>query len=226
MRRAQPVNSTARPPGTGGGKAARARGFTLIELLVAIFIAALMFAMGYGALNQTLNSRTSVRAHQQRLGELTNAVRLLEQDLVQLAPRPIRTPVGYSWQPALIASPTTQPLLSLTRGGWNNPTGLQRPGLQRVAYILENGTLTREYWNVLDPTQASLPFKREILTHVKSVTLRYMDASHTWQPQWPPTMAGSGPAAEMTLRLRPIAVEVTLETEDWGKVRRILEIPG
>src|SRR6185437_15447994 len=32
----------------------RSRGFTLIELLVALFIAAVMFAMGYGAIHQAL----------------------------------------------------------------------------------------------------------------------------------------------------------------------------
>jgi hypothetical protein len=30
----------------------------------------------------------------------------------------------------------------------------------------------------------------------------------------------------LTLRERPIAVEITLDTEDWGKIVRILEIAG
>jgi hypothetical protein len=30
----------------------------------------------------------------------------------------------------------------------------------------------------------------------------------------------------MSLRSRPIAVEITLETEDWGKLVRLVEIPG
>jgi general secretion pathway protein J len=206
--------------------APRARGFTLIELLVALFIAALMFAMGYSAINQALNNRTSVRAHQERLGELTNGMRVMEQDLVQLVPRPVRAPVGYTWQPALSASPSTQPLATFTRGGWNNPTGLQRPGLQRVAYYFENGTLRREFWGVLDATQASQPFKRDLISHVKSITLRYMDASHQWQTRWPPATVAGGTAAETALRERPIAVEITLDTEDWGKIVRLLEIPG
>jgi len=124
------------------------------------------------------------------------------------------------------ASPASQPLATLTRGGWNNPTGLQRPGLQRVAYVLDNGTLRREYWNVLDAAQGSTTIKRDLLTHLKSVTLRYMDASHNWQTQWPPTTVGGSFATEISLRQRPIAVEITLETEDWGKIQRVLEIPG
>jgi len=31
---------------------------------------------------------------------------------------------------------------------------------------------------------------------------------------------------EWTLRQRPLAVEITLDTEDWGKIVRIIEIAG
>jgi general secretion pathway protein J len=112
-------------------------------------------------------------------------------------------------------------VVALTRAGWTNPTGLQRPELQRVAYYFDKGTLRREYWTVLDPTQTSATVKRDLMTHLKSVSLRYMDMSKTWQPQWPPlsTVQGANP-----FRTRPIAVEITLETEDWGKVVRIIEI--
>jgi general secretion pathway protein J len=204
----------------------KTRGFTLLELLVAMFIAAIMFAMGYGALHQALNSQGSVKEHQARLTELQTAMRVMEQDLVQLEPRPIRAPIGYSWLPALQGSPGSQPVAQFTRGGWDNPKGWQRPGLQRVAYILENGTLRREHWTVLDPPQASTTVKRDLLTHVKSITLRFMDASHQWQTQWPAATVAGGFASEVSLRSRPIAIELTLDTDDWGKIVRILEIPG
>jgi general secretion pathway protein J len=199
------------------------RGFTLLELLVAMFIAALIFAMGYGAINQAVKSRTELQEQQAKLLELQSAMRILEQDFVQLAPRPIREPIGTGYQPALMASTTTQPMVALTRGGWTNPAGLQRPALQRVAYYFENGTLRREYWTVLDPTQTSTAVRRDVMTHLKSVTVRYMDLSHTWQTQWPPPTNTVGVT---DLRTRPIAVEITLETEDWGKVQRVVEIAG
>jgi general secretion pathway protein J len=209
---------------------ARGRGFTLIELLVALFIAALMFAMGYGAINQALTSRDSLKQQQAHLLELQTAVRLLEQDFLQLAPRPVRQAVGDEpAQPALAAAvPGTQPLVALTRAGWANPAGLQRTGLQRVAYFLDNGTLRREYWNVLDPTLTSTTVKRDLLTHVKSVTIRYLDVNRQWQDQWPPLTATVlvGSSLEAMLRERPLAVEITLDTEDWGKLVRIIEIAG
>ena len=218
---------------------AQARGFTLIELMVAIFIAAIMAAMGYGALNQGLKNREVLKEQQTRLIAVQTAVRVLEQDFAQLTPRPVRQAIGDEpSQPALQGgvagassslSGTTSgspPVVALTRGGWANPAGLQRPGLQRVAYFLENGTLRREYWDVLDPTLASSTEKRELLTHVKEFSLRYMDMNRQWQVQWPPTTVAGVIAQEMSLRQRPIAVEVTLDTEDWGKIVRIIEIPG
>ena len=207
---------------------ARRRGFTLIELLVALFIAALMFAMGYGTLKQALTSHESPKDQQAHLLELQTAVRLLEQDFVQLAPRPVRQAVGDEpAQPALQGgAPGTEPVVAFTRDGWANPAGLQRPGLQRVAYYLENGTLRREYWNVLDPTLASTTARRDVMTHVKSFSIRYLDINHQWQAQWPPATSTVlvGTSLEMTLRERPLAVEITIDTDDWGKIVRIIEI--
>jgi general secretion pathway protein J len=172
------------------------RGFTLVELAVAILIVAIIAAIGYGTINQAIKSREMLKDQQTQLLGLQNAVRLMEQDFV-----------------------------ALTRAGWANPAGLQRTGLQRVAYFLENGTLRREYWNVLDPTLASTTIKHDLLTHVKSFTLRYLDVNHNWQPQWPPSTNCQGCATqEQALRQRPLAVEITVDTEEWGKIVRIIEI--
>src|ERR1700755_750329 len=82
----------------------RTRGFTLLELLVAMFIAAIIFAMGYGAINQAVKSRTGLQEQQARLLELKTAIRIMEQDFVQLAPRPVRQTIGTGYQNALISS--------------------------------------------------------------------------------------------------------------------------
>ncbi|MGB6605052.1 MAG: type II secretion system minor pseudopilin GspJ [Steroidobacteraceae bacterium] len=207
-------------------------GFTLLELLVALFIAALMFAMGYAAISQALSSHEQLKARQARLVELQTAMRVMEQDFVQLAPRPVRQPIGDEpAQPALAAASAesqeaTQALVALTRNGWSNPVGLQRPALQRVAYYFQNGTLRRESWYVLDPTLSSTTAKRDLLTHVKSITFQFMDVNHVWQPLWPPTTVQGTLAQELSLRIRPIAVQVTIDTDDWGQIMRIFEVAG
>ena len=127
--------------------------------------------------------------------------------------------------PSSARRPGAQPIVALTRDGWSNPAGPAAPGAAARAYFLENGTLRREYWNVLDPTLASKTVKRDLIEHVKTFTLRYLDVNHKWQTQWPP--ATSCPACttqEQALRQRPLAVEITIETEDWGKIVRIIEI--
>ena len=219
------------------------RGFTLIELLVALFITAIIFTMGYGAINQTLNSREILESHQDRLTQVQTAMRLFTQDFAQLTPRPVRDSLGTTWQPALMSragqssaatssaaaaasAPSSAPdnagtdLVLFTRAGWSNPAGIQRPELERVSYRLVDGTLRRLHWAVLDGTETMQPLRRDVLTRVKSVTLRFMDPnSHQWLTQWPaPTDA--------TLRSRPLAVEITLELDDWGRIVRIIEVPA
>ena len=208
-------------------------GFTLMELAVAILVLAILAAIGYGTINQAVRTRSTLKDEQAQLLALQSALRTLEQDLVQATPRPVRQPVGD--EPAQVAfggaagtgTDAAQPLLALTRLGWANPAGLPRSSLQRVAYFLENGTLRREYWTVLDPTLASKPLRRDLLTHVKSLRLRFMDVGHVWQAQWPPATNCQGcKTQEQSLRQRPIAVEITLETEAWGTIVRIIEIPA
>ena len=82
--------------------------------------------------------------------------------------------------------------------------------------------------SVLDPVLTSATEKRELLDHVKSFTIRYLDVNRTWQDQWPPATSTQlvGPSLEPTLRMRPIAVEVTIDSDDWGKIVRIIEIAG
>ena len=207
----------------------RSGGFTLIELAVAVLILAVIAALGYGTMNQAFKSQALLKDEQTRLLSLQHTVRVLEQDFLQAAPRPVRQAVGDDPpQLAFIGSaPGTQPVVALTRNGWANPSGVQRPGLQRVAYYLENGTLRREYWNVLDPTLASTTVKQELMQHVKNFSLRYLDVNRNWQTQWPPPTSCTGcTSQEQALRQRPLAVEITLETDAWGKIVRIVEIAG
>ena len=260
-----------------------APGFTLIELLVALFITAIIFAMGYGAINQALKNRDQLKEQQARLAAVQNAVRVLVQDFTQLVPRPVRDSLGQTSLPCLMGSPNgvslaagalsgtpglgsssgptggdalessfgsssssssasssssdssdssssdanALDLVVLTRTGWANPAGVQRPALERVSYRLQHGKLRRTHWPELDVAQATVPIAQELLDHVKSVTFRYLTDAHQWTDQWPPatSVALSPLAANPALRMRPLAVEVTLELEDWGRIVRIIEVP-
>ena len=230
---------------------ARPQGFTLIELLVALFITAIIFSLGYGAINQALRSHQEIKEHQQRLSEVQDAMRVMVQDFAELAPRPIRDPLGQNWVACIVApgagvlaastdtraATASTPaagsdddddsdsaaddggpdLVAFTRAGWANPAGIQRPTLERVSYRFAKGTLRRMHWQVLDGTEASLPVRRDLLTHVKSISFRFMNDARQWVDQWPALGSSS-------LRSRPFAVEITLELEDWGHIVRVVEV--
>jgi general secretion pathway protein J len=200
----------------------RRRGFTLVELLVALFITAILFAIGYGAINQALKNRESLQQRQDRLVALQRAIRTMVQDFAQTAPRPVRDGLGSGSEPALKSGTPTGVLVTLTRSGWSNPAGVQRASLQRVRYSLREGHLYREALPVLDAVIDVQPRSRELLDRLKSLTLRYMDDGGTWRNDWPPAVAG--PISPKDLRWRPLAVEATLDLEDWGKITRIIEV--
>ena len=188
---------------------------------MAIF--AILSVLAYGGYNQSVKQSAIAHDSMKRLEALQTTVRLLTQDFEQIAPRPVRDVLGDARLPALLADKRDEHLFSLTRAGWTNPAGLPRPTLQRVSYLLdEDGKLIREHFNVLDATLANEPIKRELIDHVKSVQVRYMDGQKQWLDQWP---SPNAPPATLA-RARPLAVEIKLDLEDFGEITRLIEVGG
>lgn len=203
----------------------RSRGFTLVEVMVAVAISAILSVMAFTAMDQALKNRTRVRASTERLAALQLTVRNLVQDFSQLAPRPVRQQIGDGYLPALQAVQGDFTEIMLTREGWMNPAALQRSNLQRVHYVVRDGALYREYWTVLDAQQDPLPVSRQLLDRVRSFRIRFMNDGRAWQDEWPPQTL-QGTRGNRELRWRPLAVEVTLELEDYGKITRLIEVAG
>jgi general secretion pathway protein J len=120
------------------------------------------------------------------------------------------------------SSTTSLPLAELTRGGWSNTAGQQRSTLQRVSYALVDDVLKRSYTTALDTVQGTKPVVQDLLSGVKTIQFRYLDANQAWQNAWPPPTV----QPPDSWRARPIAVEVTIEFKDWGRVRRLIEVAG
>jgi general secretion pathway protein J len=119
-------------------------------------------------------------------------------------------------------STTSLPLVELTRGGWSNTAGQQRSTLQRVSYALIDDVLKRSYTTALDTVQGSTPVVQDLLSGVKTIQFRYLDANQTWQNAWPPPTV----QPPDSWRARPVAVEVTIEFKDWGRIQRLIEVAG
>ncbi|MGH8185818.1 MAG: type II secretion system minor pseudopilin GspJ [Steroidobacteraceae bacterium] len=200
----------------------RQRAFTLLEVLVAVAVFVIVGALAMTGYNELVKQSGMVESSAQRTRAVQDTVRRLAQDFASLEPRPVREAVGDSLEPALRADSRTERLADLTRSGWTNPAGTPRSTLQRVAYRLENNELRREYWNVLDRTLVAEPASAVLLDGVRSVRLRFMDGNLSWHDQWPPL----GYSAPDMTRVRPIAVEITLELDDWGEIVRLVEVSG
>src|SRR5262245_41204067 len=106
----------------------RRAGFTLIEVIIAIFIAAVMFAIGYRSLNQALRDRERLNTSQARVTEIQRGMRLVAQDFAQIVARAARDTQGNGeLQTAIGSDSRDNTLLTFTRAGWSNPAGVQRP---------------------------------------------------------------------------------------------------
>ena len=197
----------------------RARGFTLLEVLVASVITAIALTLGYGAINQVLANRDRVHVAQQRIDDLQRSMRWMASDFSQADGRTVRDVLGRGREAAFRADPRGTTLVSLTRGGRASFAADVRGSLERVDYALEGDKLVRIAWPVLDRTQGTQARRRVLLTGVRGVSLRFLGADRAWVTQWPR-------ADESRLGTRPVGVEITLDTEDFGKLLRLVEVPG
>ncbi len=202
------------------GRKRNIRAFTLIEVLVSLAIFAILSALAYGALSQTLDSVEFLNQRMDRLQAIQRTIRLLSEDLQQLSPRPIRDDLGDGFWPALDTDFQSGFALELTHGGWRNPVVLPRSTLQRSAYRIEDDALIRYHWNVLDRTLANEPLSITLLDGVESILFRFMQADGEWTEQWPPQ---NRPGA-LGARQRPRAVEIILSLTAEGEIRRLLEV--
>lgn len=202
------------------GHSRHTSGFTLIEVLVALAVFAIMAALAYGALSQTLLSAEILGDRMDRLQALQRTMRIISEDFQQLAPRPVRDEIGDGFGPALDTDFNSGFALELTHGGWNNPIALPRGTMQRSAYRIEEDELIRYHWRVLDRTFSNQPVSVALIDGVESVVFLFMQADGEWTEQWPPANQ-SGP---LGARLRPRAVRIVLTLENEGEITRLLEV--
>lgn len=195
-------------------------GFTLIEVLVAITIFSILATFAYATLAQTLLNSEMLGERMDRLQAVQKAVRTLTMDFQQLAPRPVRTDFGDTLSPALASDSTSGNLLELTHSGWSNPAQLARSTLQRSAYRLDGQELIRYYWPVLDRTMNNEVFEVKLLDNVDSIAIRYLKTDGEWIDHWPPREM----EPQQAVRLRPRAAEIVLTLNDFGEIRRLIEI--
>ena len=198
-------------------------GFTLTEVLIAMAVFAIMSVMAYGGLESVIRSHEGTRSEMQRLQEIQMAMLFLQRDFEQITQRDASDELGGRLM-ALSSTQNPDWLVQFTRNGWSNPARLPRSSLQRVAYRLDEdeNTLMRIYWPYVDRGSEDQAVEKPLLSKLKSAKLRFMDKNRKWQDQWPPLNADPS-AAQADW---PIAIELTLQLEDWGEMIRLFRVPG
>ena len=206
-----------RLPAPGSYKAkfqstARQSGITLLELLIVITIFSIMSAAAYSGLQSSLKAEENFSAAMKDLEAVQMSLTLFQRDIMQLSPRTIRDAFGDN--EAAIVLFNGQELI-FTRGGNFSSLKLDQTELTRVAYSLQDEQFIRSYWRHLDSTQGDQPLRASLLSKVTNLQIRILDQNNIWHLDWPISASGE---------IR--ALELTLELEDWGEIRRLLPISG
>lgn len=191
------------------------RGFTLLELLVAVAIFAFLGAMAYGGLTAMLRASEGTAAAREALAIQQRALRLLEEDMHYVLDRPVRDGLG-SPHLAFLSGRDGTILVEFTRAARPLP-GIFPAPMERVRYVLNNGTLQRQSWN--PPDAASLE-PDQVLTlwpALQSVRLSFFDTQDQSHTTWPP------PHVERPGL--PKAVEWVLEPQGQPPLRLLLALP-
>lgn len=197
------------------------RGFTLIEVMVAMFLLAIIGTAGFTMLQQITGARSKIETQSDRITELQRTFYWLTEDISQIIDRPVRSAVD-SILPAFQYNVQGSSLMDFTRAGWANPAAdilPARSSLQRVSYMLEDDRLLRSYWYHLDSLEETPTKRRQLLTGVENLTVRFMDPEGSWQDQWPPLNVEEDPGL-------PRALEFTFILTDFGPVVRVFGLPG
>jgi len=206
----------------------RVRGFTLIEVLIALAITALVATLSFASLDATISSVESLRERSDRITDLNRAWGLFSRDINHFVPRPIRNEFGQR-ESALAGGAALDQSLVFTRIGWHNTNQRQRSHMQRVRYVLEEETLYRESYTVLDRTSESEPQRVALLEGVLDFQIAFLGPgvelrgdewdTDDWPENWGVT-AGSN-----TQVPPPQALELQLELDGWGEMRWLYDLP-
>jgi general secretion pathway protein J len=192
----------------------RTDGFSLIEILIAIAVFAAMAVMAYGGLGALVRTRVQLARVQDDFRSLTRSVDLFDRDLRQATSRSVRDNNGR----ALPAFVGTADHVEFTRLGFANPQAEQRSNLERVLYQFDAGVLQRGNYAVLDRAPDTTPIITSLRKDTVALRLRYLDPQQRWIERWP-AIDDPNP-----LQALPRAVEVRIETKDYGEITRLIEL--
>ena len=196
----------------------RDQGFTLIEVLIVLAIFSIIGLIGAQLVTRVLDNNRVLSERGARLSEVQRSMQILQRDLLQISARGIRDQLGDPLEPLLIGA---DGMIEFTRFGWRNPLGRPRSEMQRVGYIVQDETLFRAYWMVLDRAPDSEPQLQELLQGVEQAEFFALDVSGNEHSFWPP--AGD---FRNDPNLQLAAVVLRIDAAPFGVVERVWPVPN
>jgi len=196
----------------------RESAFTLIEILIALFIFTIITAIASSGLLAVLNARDQTFKFADQLAALQLTTTLMQRDITQIINRPITDGDGQRL-PALLASTTNLNRLEFTRAGFSNPLAqFNRSSLQRVAYVLDDTTLYRVTWPVLDRAPNTSVERRQLLTHVKGLSIEFLNQQGQFTANW----VSTNDPIQTKL---PQGILITIILNNNSSIQRLLLLP-
>lgn len=198
--------------------ATRVSGFTLLEVLVVLSVFAILGVIASQIVGRVLDNQRTLAERGDRLADFQKAMLIVQRDIMQLNPRGVRDELGDGREALMIGA---DGMIEFTRAGWRNPLQQARSTLQRVGYIVQEETLYRAYWPVLDRAPDAEPVLQELLSGVVQIEFFAMDVSGNEHSFWP--LLGEyadDPAAALA------GVIMRLESEPFGVVERLWVVPS
>lgn len=193
----------------------RRQGFTLLEILVALLVFAIVGVISSQLMSQTVRSNEVLKGHGERIADVHRAMQIIQRDVMQMAARPIRDQFGDP-QPNLLVG--ADGALEFSRAGWRNPLQLPRAEVQRVSYVVQDETLVRGYWPVLDRAQDSEALHQTLLAEVTRAEFFVLDNQGNEYTFWP--------QIGLPADLYPVGLIMRIEMAPYGVVERVWELPA
>jgi len=202
----------------------RTLGFSLIEVLIAIAVTAFIAASAFSILSQAINTKEGQEANDARLAELQRAMTRISLDIQLLADRAVRNEFGDLLPPLMGDKSAEESFLSLTRQGKRNPANLPRTEMERVTYRLKEGDLIREQWLMLDIASTDQIVERPLISKVTKFEVEFY-TEEQWIDSWPQSDLANYNRNDLAT-LKPKAVKVIIELEDFGLITQVYPLGG
>lgn len=190
----------------------RQQAFTLLEVLIAMGISAVIYVGAYSLLDSVLKTDEVVSEKRLALENTQRALQIMQRDIEQIIPRPIRSSLGEYKN--TIEFDSIEQKLSFTRTGWRNPVGRMRSNMQRVAYYTQDNQFYREHWLALDNVAGVESKENVLLKDVEALSFRFYEASSKqWRSDWNKELGEKESI--------PLAIELNLKTKQFGELTRV-----